>query len=103
MRKGVRRCKVHGSVAKLLDHVVHLNKNSVSVNGIVQKVFYLPMKNVPEHNLENADINSLLFKILIGPTPNPDLVWEGFVTLLAENGVVNATDKVTACNIPLRR
>lgn len=75
----------------------------VSVNGIVQKVFYLPMKNVPEHNLANADINSLLFKILIGPTPNPDLVWEGFVTLLNENGVANAADKVTACNIPLRR
>lgn len=75
----------------------------VSVNGIVQKVFYLPMKNVPEHKVANADINGLLFRILIGPTPNPDLVWEGLVTLLAENGVANAADKVLACNIPLRR
>ncbi|MBY8829895.1 DUF2971 domain-containing protein [Hephaestia mangrovi] len=75
----------------------------VSVNGIVQKVFYLPMKNMPEHDVANADINTLLFKILIGPTPNPDLVWEGFVTLLAENGVQNPVDKVITCNIPLRR
>ena len=29
MRKGVRRCKVHGSVAKFLDHVVHLNCGAV--------------------------------------------------------------------------
>ncbi|ODP37352.1 DUF2971 domain-containing protein [Sphingomonas turrisvirgatae] len=75
----------------------------VSVNGIVQKVFYLPMKNIPEHDVANADINTLLFKILIGETPNPDLVWEGFVTLLAENGIQNPVDKVIACNIPLRR
>lgn len=75
----------------------------VNVNGIVQKVFYLPMKNIPEHNVANADINSLLHKIIIGPTPNPDLVWEGFGTLLAENGVENAWDKVVCCNIPLRR
>ncbi len=75
----------------------------VSVNGIVQKVFYLPMRNIPEHNVHNADINSLLFRIVIGPTPNADLVWEGFVTLLKENGVDNAADKVVACNIPLRR
>ena len=75
----------------------------VSVNGIVQKVFYLPMKNIPEHDVTNADINTLLFRILIGPTPNPDLVWEGFVTLLAENGVQNPVDKVITCNIPLRR
>lgn len=75
----------------------------VSVNGIVQKVFYLPMKNIPEHNVANADINSLLHKIIIGPTPNPQLVWEGFGTLLAENGVENAWDKVVMCDIPLRR
>lgn len=75
----------------------------VTVNGITQKVFYLPMRNVPEHNVTNADINSLLYKIIIGPTPNPDLVLEGFVTLLDQNGVDNAADKVIACNIPLRR
>ena len=61
------------------------------------------MRNIPEHQVQNADINSLLFKILIGPTPNPNLVWEGFVTLLDENGVKDAVDKVIACNIPLRR
>lgn len=75
----------------------------VTVNGIVQKVFYLPMRNIPEHKVLNADINTLLFKLLIGPTPNPDLVWEGFVTLLTENGIANAADKVVACEIPLRR
>jgi hypothetical protein len=75
----------------------------VSINGIVQKVFYLPMRNIPEHKVQNADINNLLFKILIGPTPNPDLVLDGFVTLLAENGIENAADKVISCNIPLRR
>ncbi len=75
----------------------------VCVNGIVQKVFYLPMKNVPEHNLYNADLNSILHKILVGPTPNPDLVWDGFIRLLSENGIENAADRVDMCRIPLRR
>lgn len=72
-------------------------------NGIVQKVFYLPMKNIPEHKVENADLNGLLSRIIIGPTPNPDLVWDGFVRLLTANGVENAAERVVACNIPLRR
>jgi hypothetical protein len=75
----------------------------VSVNEIVQKVFYLPMKNIPEHDVTNADINSLLHKILIGPTPNPELVWEGFGRLLQDNGVDDAWSKVDMCRIPLRR
>ncbi|UYY78211.1 DUF2971 domain-containing protein [Sphingomonas sp. R1] len=75
----------------------------VCLNGIVQKVFYIPMKNMPEHNLQNADLNSLLYKVLIGPTPNPDLVWEGFVRILDECGVENPADKVLASGIPLRR
>lgn len=75
----------------------------VELNGIIQKVFYLPMKNIPEHKVEYADINSLLHKIIIGPTPNPELVWDGFVTLLSDNGIENAVDKVICCNIPLRR
>lgn len=75
----------------------------VSINGIVQKVFYLPMKNIPDHQVQNADINSLIFRIIIGPTPNADLVWEWFVTLLNEHGISDAANKVIACNIPLRR
>jgi hypothetical protein len=75
----------------------------VCLNGIVQKVFYLPMKNIPEHKVEHADISSLLYKVLIGPTPNPELVWEGFGRLMADNGVENAWDKVNMCRIPLRR
>lgn len=75
----------------------------VTLNGIVQKVFYLPMKNIPEHQVANADLNSLLYKIIIGPTPNPDLVWEGFVQLLTESGVDRPADRVEASGIPLRR
>lgn len=61
------------------------------------------MRNIPEHNVAKADLNSILFKILIGPTPNPELVWEGFVRILQENGVENPADKVMASGIPLRR
>ncbi|MBD8699297.1 DUF2971 domain-containing protein [Sphingomonas sp. CFBP 13714] len=75
----------------------------VNINGIVQKVFYLPMKNIPEQDVSNADLNSLLHRIIIGPTPNPELVWEGFVELLIQSGVDKPADKVDMCRIPLRR
>jgi hypothetical protein len=75
----------------------------VNINGIVQKVFYLPMRNIPEHDVQNADLNSLLHKIIIGPTPNPELVWEGFVELLVQSGIDDPASRVDMSRIPLRR
>jgi hypothetical protein len=75
----------------------------VNVGGIVQTIHYLPMVNVPEHGVANADLNGLLDRIIIGPTPNPPLVRDAFVRLLADAGIANPEDRVLTSNVPLRR
>lgn len=75
----------------------------VSVDGIVQKVFYLPMVNRPEHGILSAELNQILDRIIIGPTPNPDLVRRAFVDLLYAANVEDAINRVVVSGVPLRR
>ena len=75
----------------------------VCVNGIVQSVFYLPMKDIPEKNLLKANLNELLDSIIIGPTPNPYVVSNAFIRLLRAAGVENPEQRVKISGIPLRR
>lgn len=75
----------------------------VNVGGIVQMVHYLPMRNIPESGLHNAELNELLDRIIIGPTPNIYPVYDGFVRLLAEAGFDKPHERVIPSGIPLRR
>jgi hypothetical protein len=78
-------------------------KKIVSVNGIVQRVHCLRMKNQPDKNLTGADLNELLDKVLIGPTPNPTLVEDAFIQLADMAGLDNPTTRVAVSAVPLRR
>jgi hypothetical protein len=75
----------------------------VSVGGVVQPVYKIPLKNEPEKGLHNATIPELVQRIIIGPTANPAIVRKGFVSLLRGHGVEDAEDRVVSCGIPLRR
>jgi hypothetical protein len=75
----------------------------VCVNGIVQSVFYLPMKDIPEKGVAKANLNDLLHSIIIGPTPNPNVVGNAFIRLLHAAGIENAHERIKISGIPLRR
>lgn len=75
----------------------------VCVGGIVQKVYCLPMINIPQHGILGAELHEILDRIIIGPTPNPALVKSGFVDLLRDAGIEDADARVVISGIPLRR
>lgn len=75
----------------------------VCLDGIVQTVFYLPMKDIPEKSLFKANLNELLDGIIIGPTPNPSVVANAFTRLLGAAGIENPERRVRISGIPLRR
>ena len=75
----------------------------VNVGGIVQRVYYVPMRNLPDKGLHGAELNEVLYRVLIGPTPNPALVREAFVQLLRDAGVDNPDERVRTSDVPLRR
>lgn len=75
----------------------------VCVNGVVQTVHYLPLKNVPELGVVGANLDQLLCRLIIGPTENPHLVRNAFIRALGEAGVGNPEHRVFMSPIPLRR
>jgi hypothetical protein len=75
----------------------------VCVNGIVQTVFYLPMKDIPEKNLLKANLSELLDCIIVGPTPNPGVVGNAFIHLMRKAGINDPERRLKISGIPLRR
>lgn len=73
------------------------------IGGLPQRVFSLPMANIPEKNFTGAEIPELLDRVIIGPTQYPRPVAEAFIETLGDAGVPNAKDRVFVSDIPLRR
>lgn len=79
-----------------------LTKQVKVVNGLPQEIWTLPLRDDPASGLIQADIGSLLDRIIIGPTAHPLISGRAFVTLLESAGVQNASEKVVVSDIPLR-
>ena len=71
-----------------------------TIEGVPQKIYKV---NLKDSILHNADIKSLLNKVLIGPTENPDIIKEAFEGLLTEKQISITEDLVHISNVPLRK
>jgi hypothetical protein len=80
-----------------------LVKDIQSIRGVVQPIYKIPLKDIPDKGLTGAEIPSLLNRLIIGPTQYPFAIHEAFVDLLTQAGVQDAAKKVVISDIPLRR
>jgi Protein of unknown function (DUF2971) len=80
----------------------HIRKEIVTINGIPQHVYKLPLEDIPSAGLVAA-IPSLVNHIIIGPTPYPLALGLAFQELLAEAGVPDPDIRIRISQIPLRR
>lgn len=80
----------------------HVKSSIESINGVPQKVFKIPLANIPEHGLVGVEIPELIERIIIGPTDHQAVLYDTFVNLLREAGCGDADKKVFICGIPLR-
>ena len=85
------------------DRTAVFKEKVVVIDGIPQRVWVLPLKNAPRKGLHDADIGSLLDRIIIGPTAYPYVSATAFVKLLDEAGVRDSGDRVVVSETPLRR
>jgi hypothetical protein len=74
----------------------------ITLNGVPQPVYKLPLENIPEVSLV-AGIPDLLDRIIIGPTQFPVALGSAFEQLLTNAGVKDAEKKINLSGIPLRR
>ena len=85
-----------------LEPLERLRSSIELIHGTPQRVYRIPLKSVPEEGLTGLEVADLLERVIIGPCPDPILMWEGFVELLTEAGVPDAHEHVVISHIPLR-
>lgn len=74
-----------------------------SINGNLQPIVRIPLKNIPEEQLEGIEIPQLIERVIIGPTHYPAAMWEALVGILTQAGMQDADKKVFISDIPLRQ
>lgn len=74
-----------------------MSPDVVSINGIPQIIYKLPLSGHPLLELEN-----LLDRIIIGPTNYPGTIKSAFEAALRKKGVTKFEQRVVLSNIPLR-
>jgi len=72
------------------------------IEGIPQQIHKIPLANDPVNGLHSADIESILERIIIGPTKQPLTMYRAFVELLREAKITNPEERVVISEIPLR-
>jgi hypothetical protein len=91
--------------------IVHSPKRAVAplmrsdievINGIPQLVYKIPIGGGPPGELDLITPNSLIDRVIIGPSPYPWAMYQAFVTALTEAGVGDAGNKVFVSGIPIR-
>jgi Protein of unknown function (DUF2971) len=83
------------------EHATEAVKKTVqTIGGVPQLVYELPMNG--EHGLPEANLATLIERVLIGPTQYPTVVFDAMVETLRSAGVPDAIEKVFVTDIPLR-
>lgn len=72
------------------------------VNGTPQKVFKIPLRNIPEHGLHGMEVPEILDRIIIGPTKFPYAIYQAFHQILTDLGTPNPEQRIAISDIPLR-
>ncbi|MEY9629914.1 DUF2971 domain-containing protein [Sinorhizobium fredii] len=73
-----------------------------SIGGVPQKIFKIPLKDVPEQNLVGIELGEFIDSIIVGPTQFPSEIKEALAALLESKGVEKARDRIVISDIPLR-
>ncbi len=73
-----------------------------TIDGTPQKIFKLPLKNVPAEGFFGAEIPELVERVIIGPTQFPYAIREAMIARLSECGLADARGKLVVSDIPLR-
>lgn len=80
----------------------NLKQSSVTIGGIPQITFKLPLADIPEKSLVGIEIPQFVDSIIIGPTRFPYPIFEVLADALTKAGVAEPGNRIRTSNIPLR-
>lgn len=73
-----------------------------SVRGVVQKLFKLPLLNIPEENLVGIEPTEIVEQLLLGPSQDSAIMKDAAIEILREIGFEKPDQIVKETRIPLR-
>ncbi len=79
-----------------------LTMRVTTIKGVPQKVYGIPLGNLPDEGFVGAELPELIKKIIIGPTDHPFAIYEALVHELEVAGVKDASERLVVSGIPLR-
>jgi hypothetical protein len=72
------------------------------ISGIPQRVYKLPLDGTLDPALADLDFSRLFDRLIIGPSPYPQVLYEAFVEALKNAGIAEAEQRVWPSDIPIR-
>jgi hypothetical protein len=72
------------------------------VAGVPQIIYKLPLAESVAPILADLDISRMFYRLIIGPSPYPWVMYQAFVDALTSAGVPEANKQVFASGIPIR-
>jgi hypothetical protein len=85
-----------------LNHSPLIEAANVTVGGVPQMVYKLPLDGSVNPILADLDLSKLFDRLIIGPSPYPAVMFDAFMDALTKAGVADAGKKIFTSNIPIR-
>jgi hypothetical protein len=80
----------------------YLKQSSVTISGVPQITYKLPLADIPDKSLLGIEIPKFVDSMIIGPTPFPYPIFEVLADALSKAGVAEVGKRIRISKIPLR-
>jgi hypothetical protein len=80
----------------------YVKSESVTVGGIPQLIYKIPLENRPSEDINGITLPELLDRVIIGPTQYPGPIYASLAKELTGAGVADVASKIIFSGIPLR-
>lgn len=80
-----------------------LKPKNVLLSGVPQIIYELPLIDLPEKDFTGINPNSLIKKVLVGPSDHPLVAVQAITEVLDRAGIQDASRRVAPTFIPLRQ
>ena len=84
------------------DQPTPLESTREVIGGVPQFVYKIPLETNEDLGLHGVELDTFLYRLIIGPSDYPVPIWQAFVQELTDAGVSQANERVIMSEIPLR-
>lgn len=85
-----------------LNESLRIKPDLFTFDGVPQRIFKIPLQNIPEEGLYGLNVNEVLERVIIGPTEFAIEIREALGVVMESKGIKDALGMIWISDIPLR-